>query len=173
MYEELKQDIESKFTIKFEVQRERRIKIIIDKMGVLPFLAYIKSKGFGHLTAINCVDWIKENEFELVYHLWSYKDKIHIMVKTRIDRKSPVFETASDIYPVAQTFEREIYEFFGVDFKGNKRLIPFILEDWDDIPPMKKDFDPIKYSKEHFETEEYTEEIDTKVRKTQKFRGEE
>ena len=173
MYEELKNDLETRFSIKFEVQRERRIKIKIDKKDVLPFLSYIKSKGFEHLTAINCVDWIEENEFELIYHIWSYKDKVHIMLNARIDRKNPVFETASNIYPVAQTFEREIYEFFGVDFKGNKRLIPFILEDWDDIPPFRKDFDPVKYSKEHFETEEYTEEIETKVRKSQKFRGEE
>ncbi len=173
MYEDLKKDIQGKFPAKFEVIRERRIKVSIDKNSVLPFLSYIKSKGFIHLISISCVDWIKENEFEIVYHLWSYTDEIHIMLKTRISRKKPIFETASEIYPVAQTFEREIHEMFGVDFKGNKRQIPFILEDWDDIPPMRKDFDPLKYAKSHFETEEYTEEVWTKVRKIQKFRGEE
>jgi len=170
MYEELKIDLENKFSISFEVMRERRIKIIIDKKQAIPFLSYIKSKGFIHLTAISCVDWIEEGKFEIVYHLWSYSNKIHIILKTKIDRKNPLFETASFVYPVAQTFERDIHEMFGVDFKGNKRQIPFILEDWDAAPPMRKDFDPVNYSKEHFETEQYTEEIETKVRKSQRFR---
>jgi NADH:ubiquinone oxidoreductase subunit C len=39
---------------------------------------------------------------------------------------------------------------YGIDFEGNDRLGEFILEDWDDMPPMRRDFDTVKYAGEHY-----------------------
>jgi len=62
------------------------------------------------------------------------------------------------IYPGCKYYERECHEFFGVKFPGNpdyeKQLI---LENWDDIPPMRKDFDPEAYSTRKFPQREYSE----------------
>ncbi len=69
-----------------------------------------------------------------------------ILVKTRIPRDNPVQDTLLPLWDQAQTYEREIHEMFGIKFEGNPRLTPFILEDWEGIPPMRKDFDSRKYS---------------------------
>ena len=40
---------------------------------------------------------------------------------------------------------------YGIDFPGSPRVDEsFILEGWDDIPPMRREFDTKKYSEEIF-----------------------
>jgi len=59
------------------------------------------------------------------------------------------------LWPTARFYERDIHEFFGVKFDGNDDMKPLILENWKDIPPMRKDFDPHKFSKENFPDRTY------------------
>ncbi len=131
----------------------------VDKEKIRKTLLDLKKEGFLQFTTLTCIDWIEEKTFQLVYHLWHREEKLHLKVKIDIDRDAPIVETVSDIYIVAQTYEREVKEMFGVDFKGNKRLIPFILEDWNEIPPMRRDFNTREYVKDMYETEDRTEEI--------------
>ncbi len=111
-----------------------------------------KSKGFKHFVALTCVDWIKEENFELIYHLFSYKTREDVFLSIRLPRNEPKYRTLRHLFPQIETHEREIHEMFGVEFEGNDRLGEFILEDWTDMPPMRKDFDTVKYAKEKFET---------------------
>ena len=46
-----------------------------------------------------------------------------------------------------------------VVFDGNPDLKPLILENWKEMPPMRKDFDPQKYSNEHFPDRSYETEF--------------
>jgi NADH-quinone oxidoreductase subunit C len=49
------------------------------------------------------------------------------------------------------TYQRELKEMFGIDFQGSPRVNEaFILEGWDNIPPMRRDFDTKKYSEETY-----------------------
>ncbi len=152
--ETIKQDIEKRYNGScVSVQRRQRIIVSVPKDSVFSLVAYMKEEGFGHLSFITCVDWIKEGEFELVYHLASYKDGIHAIVKTRIDRADPTYLSLVPLFENAQTYEREIHEMFGVRFVGNGRLIPFLLTNWQEMPPMKKDFDTEAYAERMFEHE--------------------
>ena len=153
------EDIVKRFgdKVRAEVQRERRVKFYTDPINIKPLLYYLKEKGFIHLSSISCVDWIKKNQFELVYHLWSYEERVHLMVKTRISRENPEMETMTPVFPVAETYEREIHEMFGVNFPGNPNLKPLFLEDWDGPPPMRKDFDTRAYVREKYGMIDLTE----------------
>jgi NADH-quinone oxidoreductase subunit C len=134
-----------------EVKSSRRgvVKVAPDLKDLV--LKGLKEMGFDHFVALTCIDWPDENRMELIYHLWSYGSKGLVMVKTSIDRKEPSIGTAVLIFRPAITYEREIYEMFGVDFPGNPRLTQFILEDWDGPPPMRKDFNSLMYSVERFD----------------------
>ena len=152
--ETIKQDIEKRYDgSSVSVQRHQRIIVSLPKDSVFSLVAYMKEEGFRHLSFITCVDWIKEDEFELVYHLASYQDGIHAMVKTRIDRADPTYLSLIPLFENARTYEREIHEMFGVRFVGNDRLIPFLLTNWHEMPPMKKDFDTEAYAERMFEHE--------------------
>ena len=41
----------------------------------------------------------------------------------------------------------------------DENLKEFILEGWDDIPPMRRDFNTRKYVKDVYDTEDRTEQI--------------
>jgi NADH-quinone oxidoreductase subunit C len=133
------------------VPRKGRMVVTTPRDSLSSALLLLKSEGFEHLSMISCVDWIDEGELELVYHLWSYREKIHAMVKTRIARDEPYFLSISPIFPHGQTYERELHEMFGIHFQGNPRLIPLLLDHWRAAPPMRKDFDLRHYAAENFD----------------------
>jgi len=140
------------FEITGEVKAEKRISIKSDKKNTSSILLFLKSqKGYIHLNHISCVDWIEEGEFELVYIVWNPKTKLTVLVHTRIDRENPEMENIDTIWDQANTYEREIREMFGIQFPGLVGRQEFILEDWQDIPPMRKDFNTQLYAIEHFQ----------------------
>jgi NADH-quinone oxidoreductase subunit C len=144
-------EIVSKFDIEGKIQRERRIWISIDKEKLIEICDWLKKQKFEHLSAISVTDWIKEGKFEVTYHLWSYKDKILLSLKTKIDRKKPVITSVVSIWEEsAQIHERELHELFGVEFKGNSDLSSLFLEDWHASPPFKKDFNWREYVREEY-----------------------
>ncbi|WP_206204769.1 NADH-quinone oxidoreductase subunit C [Thermococcus sp. MV11] len=129
------------------VRRERRIEFRVPKDEVKNFLR-LASEKFEILLQITVVDWLKEGEFEVIYQLWSVSENVHAMVRTRIPRDDPRLPTVMDIWPVAETYEREGHEFFGVIYEGNPRLGPFILEPREyEKHPLRKDFNMLGYVK--------------------------
>ena len=129
------------------VRRERRVEFRVPAERIHEFLE-LASEKFEMLMQISTVDWLKEKEFELVYQLWSVSEGIHAFVRTRIPRDDAKLPTVMDIWPVAETYEREAHEFFGIIFEGNPRLGPFILEPREyEKHPLRKDFNTIGYVK--------------------------
>lgn len=134
----------------------RQYKLIVPSDKMLGMLTYLKSIEYSHLSIITCVDWIDEKKFELVYILFNWSNGVTFLVSTFIDRDRPIFYTVKDMWPTAEYYERDVHEFFGVEFEGNENCKkPLMLELWDDLPPLRKDFDPLQYSKEHFPDRTY------------------
>ncbi|ASJ09008.1 NADH dehydrogenase [Thermococcus siculi] len=129
------------------VRRERRVEFKVPAERIHEFLE-LASEKFEMLMQISTVDWLKEGEFELVYQLWSVSEGIHAFVRTRVPRDNAKLPTVMDIWPVAETYEREAHEFFGIIFEGNPRLGPFILEPREyEKHPLRKDFNTLSYVK--------------------------
>lgn len=114
-------------------------------------LSVLKNNGFRQLSYLSCIDWPKDNVIEMVYIVMNWEKALHVQLHANISREEPVVDSILPIYPGAKYYEREAHEFFGVSFPGNpdyeKQLI---LENWDDMPPMRKDFDPQAYSDKKF-----------------------
>ena len=140
------------------IKSENFLIITIGQDKLKEILVHLKhNENFKHLALLSCVDWIEDKKFQLTYILWNYKTKQNLIVKTYIDRDNPNHFTVYDIFPQAEIYEREIREMYGVNFEGNPtQHLDFALEDWDDIPPMRRDFDTLKYSLENYgEREEF------------------
>jgi NADH-quinone oxidoreductase subunit C len=156
----LTQELKSVFSdLEIAAKEETRLAVNAPKGHVLSILSYLKDSGFDHLALVSCVDWIDEAQLELVYILSRYmkdndtytdKDKVHVILKTRIPRERPEFQTVTPIFPNAEPYERELHELFGVHFQGHKRLTPLLLDRKYDIPPFRKDFDMRKYVEDVF-----------------------
>ncbi len=148
---------------------ERQVKVSVGNDKLVSVLETLKSKGYSHLSLITCVDWIDDGQLELVYILFSWQDGGKFIVTTRIDRNNPKFVTVKEIWPVARFYERELHEFFGVEFEGNDDMKPLFLELWDEMPPLRKDFDPREYSKSKFPDRKYEKDV---IKEAKIFRGE-
>lgn len=153
--------VESNFqVVKTEVIDTYQLSFEVEKQDVHQILTTLKTHGWTQLSYLSAIDWIEENEFELVYILMNWEKALHIQIRSRIDRENPSMNSILPIFEGCKYYEREAHEFFGIKFPGNpdfeKQLI---LENWDDMPPLRKDFDPRAYSDAHFAKREYTKDF--------------
>ncbi len=152
--EDLIKRIESIFKVlkKERGKRDNLWIIEVEKDSLHAVLSYLKdNESFKHLALVSCVDWIENNKFQLSYILWSYQKRQNLIVKIFIDRDKPEFKTVLNLFPQAEIYEREIRELYGVSFEGNPtQNEDFVLEDWEEMPPMRRDFDTLKYSQEKY-----------------------
>jgi len=158
-YKVLKTEVLDQYQVSFEVKKD----------DVHSVLSLLKSNGWIQLSYLSAIDWIEENEFEMVYILFNWEKPVHIQIRTRLDRDNASINSILPIFPGCKYYEREAHEFFGIKFPGNpdheKQLI---LEEWDDMPPMRKDFDPRAYSDRKFSKMEYTNDFVNKDGKDSK-----
>jgi len=117
----------------------------VQKEMIVDIAAQLKEDGFNHLSDVTIVDYIEEEEFEVIYHLWSHDRNERVMIKTRIPREKAIIQTLVPLWTSAHMHERECHEMFGVVFDGHTELTPLLLEDWEGIPPLRKDFDSRQY----------------------------
>lgn len=94
---------------------------------------------FDLLFCLTGVDWGKE--LGVVYHLESTVHRHIIVVKVKTeDREKPSFDSVCDIWRTAEFHEREVFDFFGIEFNNHpnlKRL--FLTDDWEGFP-LRKDY---------------------------------
>ncbi len=160
----LEKDVCSKFQVlNIDNVSNNQISFDVENNEVHSVLSYLKSIGWIQLSLLTCVDWIKDNKFQLVYIIFNWEMPIRIQVRTLISREDPIFRTITTIYTGAKYYERDVHEQFGVVFEGNpESLKQLFLEEWDDMPPLRKDFDPKAYSDRKYSKREYKANYETK-----------
>ena len=78
--------------------------------------------------------------FAVVYHLLSIALNQRIRVKVRLEEADLLVDSVVEIWPSANWFEREAFDFYGILFKGHPDLRR-ILTDYGFIGhPFRKDF---------------------------------
>ncbi|MDH5694347.1 MAG: NADH-quinone oxidoreductase subunit C [Gammaproteobacteria bacterium] len=83
--------------------------------------------------------WQKER-FAVVYHLISYSKNERVRIRSFVAEDFPVIASVMDIWQVADWFEREAFDLYGIIFEGHPDLRR-ILTDYGFIGhPLRKDF---------------------------------
>ena len=136
----------------FEQKKTYQSFCSVDKLNLVSLLTHLKAtEGFKVLVLISVVDWIEDGEFQITYLLNNPEIKVDLGIRTFISRDNEDMESIHDLWEHAPTFQREIKEMYGIDFPGSPRVDEaFLLEGWDDIPPMRREFDTKKYSEETY-----------------------
>lgn len=107
---------------------------------VMAFLRYNDVEPFDFLSDETATHWPGDEEFELVYVLFSFVTNARIVVKVRTKEWETV-ESLVGVWPGADWLEREIYDMFGVRFVNHPNLKRILLpEDWNGFP-LRKDYD--------------------------------
>lgn len=133
-------------------QRDNLVYATVEKEHVLDLVTHLRdSEEFTFFVMMSAVDWIEEGKFQLTYTLNNPKKKVDMGVRTYINRENATMESLHKLWEHIATYQREMKEMFGIDFPGSPRVDEsFILEGWDQMPPMRRDFDTKKYSEETY-----------------------
>jgi len=107
--------------------------------------------GYSHLVFLTAVDYIENGTFTLTYMLHNYRQHWDIGVQVDIPREKATMESIHDLWAQAATYQRELKEMYGIEFPDSPRLNePFVLEGWEDLPPMRREFDTKEYSEKTY-----------------------
>lgn len=118
--------------------------IIINKKDIIrELIKFLKEKGFNHLQTLTAVDYLnlgKIPRFEVVYQLYNMNERIALRLRVEVPEEDPSIESITDLFPSANFLEREVYDLFGITFKGHPNLKRILLpENWKGHP-LRKDY---------------------------------
>ena len=94
---------------------------------------------FDYLVDCTAVHYPKrEQQFDIVWILYSFARNERIRVKTLVKDGDPV-PTVTDLWPTANWLEREVFDMFGIRFDGHPELKRILLpDDWKGHPLRKE-----------------------------------
>jgi len=107
--------------------------------------------GFELLSAMTAVDyWPQEApRFHLVYELTSLSGHLTLELRVPVPGVNPSLPTVSGVYRNANWREREIWDMFGIKFRGHPDLRRILMPaDWEGHP-LRKDY-PLGYEEPQF-----------------------
>ena len=102
--------------------------------------------GFDVLMDLTAVDYSKYPgredgpRFEVVYHLYSIAHNHRLRVKVRVDEDDAVVPTAVPLWPIANWFEREVWDMFGIRFADHPDLRRLLMYEQFVGHPLRKDY---------------------------------
>jgi NADH-quinone oxidoreductase subunit C len=101
---------------------------------------------FDMLMDLTAVDYLtypgREDgaRFEVVYHLYSVPHNHRLRLKVAVEEDAPVVPTAVPLWPIANWFEREVWDMFGIRFEGHPDLRRLLLYEQFVGHPLRKDY---------------------------------
>jgi len=134
--------------------------IYVKKDSLVPVLAFMKSESgfeYGFLSDITATDEEIEPRFEVVYNLFSQSRHWRIRLKIRVGENEDV-PTAVSVWPGANWAEREVWDMFGIKFKGHPDLRRILMDVRWQGHPLRKDY-PLR----GYQLFPEPEEIDTQL----------
>jgi len=105
--------------------------LVVDRGTLVDVLRFCRDEptlGFDVLMDLTAVDYQRYPgredgpRFDVVYHLYSLAQNHRVRVKVRVDEDDAAVPTAVDLWPIANWFEREVWDMFGVHFSGHPDL---------------------------------------------------
>lgn len=123
--------------------RGQNFVVLKEKERVRDLVAYLRNHGFDYLQMLTCVDYYRKREnfrFEVVYQFYSLSRKLSLRIRVLVPEDDPEIDSIVELYPVANFYEREIFDMFGIKFRGHPNLKRiFLPENWKGHP-LRKDY---------------------------------
>jgi NADH-quinone oxidoreductase subunit C len=159
----LKEVLEDSFLEEGEFRGQRFV--ILKKDGVRKAVKLLKDFGFNHLQTLTGVDYLRmpnrRARFEVVYQLYSIENRLQLRLRVEVPEDDPEVDSIVDLFPCANFLEREVYDLFGIKFKGHPNLKRILLpENWVGHP-LRKDYplEPEEKPLEFIELKKLNEEL--------------
>ena len=172
---DLEKKINSELTIKIKNSeiRHEQLYINIDSEDLINVTLFIKSNEntkFKQLIDITVVDYPENSQrFKVVYLFLSHEFNQRIILSYLIG-DNEVIPSLTSIYPAANWMEREVFDMYGVKFKGHPDLRRILTDYGFEGHPLRKDF-PLTGHTEVRYSEELKKVIKEPVKLEQNYRN--
>ena len=167
--------INSELTTKInssEIKHEN-LKLFIDQVDIVDVLLFLKNNPktrFRQLVDLTAVDYPeKEKRFTLVYFLLSHEQNVRASIEYQI-KENDIVSSITSIFPAANWMEREVFDMYGVSFKGHPDLRRILTDYNFKGHPLRKDF-PLTGHTEVRYNEEAKKVLSEPVRLEQNYRN--
>ena len=118
-----------------------RATLVIDPAHVRDALRMLRGKGFSFLASVHGVDYYPEEpRLGVHYELLDMSRVDRITVKLRLPLDEPVVDSVTEEWPTADHQEREVYDMFGVSFRGHPDLRRILMPEDYEGHPQRRDF---------------------------------
>jgi NADH-quinone oxidoreductase subunit C len=139
--EELKQRFQDKIK-ETSVQFGDEV-FVIDKDSLLDIVNFLKAEPYAYtmLLDLTCVDDLgREPRFQMAYHLYSLANKHRLRIKAQVSEKDLSIDSLTPLWKNANWLEREVFDMFGVFFKGHPNLSRIFMYDGFEGYPLRKNY---------------------------------
>ncbi|HXH83477.1 MAG TPA: NADH-quinone oxidoreductase subunit C [Candidatus Tectomicrobia bacterium] len=122
---------------------------VVDRAALLDVLRACRDEpdlGFDMLMDLTAVDYLAYGgghdgpRFEVVYHLYALGHNHRVRIKVRVEEDDAVVPSATGLWPIADWFEREVWDMFGIRFAGHPDLRRLLMYEEFVGHPLRKDY---------------------------------
>jgi NADH-quinone oxidoreductase subunit C/D len=170
-------DIQGRFgTTDISVQecKDEMLTVWIPVPLIIDFLKYLKQEitdpflMLFDLTAVDMRTYSRKGEtpeypFIIIYQLLSFSRNMEIRIKSGLEGDYPEISSITGIWESANWYEREVYDMFGIRFKGHPHLTRILMpQSWKGHPLRKEhparatEMEPYRLPDEKLKNEEDT-----------------
>ena len=110
---------------------------------IMTWLKETPEQAYNYLVDVTAVDYRDPGRaLEVVYQLRSLPHNRDLRLKIALDKRGPLeVDTVWDLWKGADWLEREVYDMFGVAFRGHPDLRRILMwETYSEGYPLRKDF---------------------------------
>jgi len=127
--------------------------LFLPRVEYLSFVSDLRRQGFevcADLTAVDYLDVeerplpkeIKPERFEVVVNLLSISQARRVRLRVQVPENDPWIDSIFRQYPGSEAMEREVYDLFGILFRGHPDLTRILLPEGWEGHPLRKDYAP-------------------------------
>ncbi len=142
---ELGEDLAAKMDQDVKAWRVEHGELALDVRAdrIVPILKHLRDDPqarFLVLIDIAGVDYPERTKrFDIVYHLLSMHNNVRVRLKAQVGEDETI-DTAREVFPNADWYEREIFDMYGVGFNGQTDLRRLLTDYGFEGHPLRKDF---------------------------------
>ena len=129
----------------------RDVSISLPAEKIVAACQWLQEQGFELLSAMTAVDYFPQEtpRFHVLYQFTSVTKNLVLTVRVPVAGINPSLPTISHLYRNANWRERELWDMFGIKFKGHPDLRRILMPaDWEGHP-LRKDY-PLGYEEPQF-----------------------
>jgi NADH-quinone oxidoreductase subunit C len=118
-----------------------KARLTVSADSIRETLEWLRTKGFNFLASVHGVDYYPEEpRLGVHYELLDMARVDRVTVKLRLAVDAPEVDSVTPEWPTADHQEREIYDMFGVVFRGHPDLRRILMPEDYEGHPQRRDF---------------------------------